>query len=164
MAPPTREAAFARRLIAERREREAMLGRDLFGEPAWDLLLELFAAHDEGRDVPLSALSRAGGVPVSTSLRWIAALGDEGKLVRLGSPSGGEREYVRLSAGTVDRMRGLLRSWIGAAGSSFSIADRVRLRWAAGFHSRSWSSSCRLAFKRSVSSPMRAARSGGAAA
>jgi hypothetical protein len=43
----------AERLYAERRRRDEYFPAALFGEPAWDLLLALFIAHDEGRHVSL---------------------------------------------------------------------------------------------------------------
>jgi hypothetical protein len=45
--------AVAERLYAERRRRDEYFPAALFGEPAWDLLLALFIAHDEGRHVSL---------------------------------------------------------------------------------------------------------------
>ncbi len=44
----------AERLYAERRKRDEYFPPSLFGEPAWDLLLALFIAHDDGRHVSLS--------------------------------------------------------------------------------------------------------------
>jgi hypothetical protein len=44
----------AERLYAERRKRDEYFPSALFGEPAWDLLLALFIAHDDGRPVSLS--------------------------------------------------------------------------------------------------------------
>ena len=46
--------AVAERLYAERRKRDEYFPAALFGEPAWDLLLALFIAHDDGRHVSLS--------------------------------------------------------------------------------------------------------------
>jgi DNA-binding MarR family transcriptional regulator len=43
--------AMAERLYAERRRRDEHFPAGLFGEPAWDLLLALFIAHDDGRDL-----------------------------------------------------------------------------------------------------------------
>ena len=44
----------AERLYAERRRRDEYFPAALFGEPAWDLLLALFIAQDDGRHVPLA--------------------------------------------------------------------------------------------------------------
>ena len=45
--------AVAERLYADRRRREEYFPAALFGEPAWDLLLALFIAHDDGRHISL---------------------------------------------------------------------------------------------------------------
>jgi DNA-binding MarR family transcriptional regulator len=45
--------AVAERLYAERRKRDEYFPMGLFGEPAWDLLLALFIAQDDGRHFTL---------------------------------------------------------------------------------------------------------------
>jgi hypothetical protein len=54
--------AVAERLYAERRRRDEYFPAALFGEPAWDLLLALFIAHDEGRHVSLQEAYSAAKV------------------------------------------------------------------------------------------------------
>lgn len=46
----------AHRQLKLRRERDRRLRRDVFGEPAWDMLLDLFVAHFENRSTVASAL------------------------------------------------------------------------------------------------------------
>lgn len=57
--------AVAERLYAERRRRDEYFPAALFGEPAWDLLLALFIAHDEGRHVSLQEAWSAAKVDPS---------------------------------------------------------------------------------------------------
>lgn len=45
--------AVAERLYQERRRRDEYFPRGLFGEPAWDLLLALFIAHEDGKSLTL---------------------------------------------------------------------------------------------------------------
>ena len=54
--------AMAERLYAERRRREEYFPAALFGEPAWDLLLALFIAHDDGRHISLEEAYEAAKV------------------------------------------------------------------------------------------------------
>ena len=54
--------AVAERLLAERRKRDEYFPAALFGEPAWDLLLALFIARDDGRAVTLSEAYEAARV------------------------------------------------------------------------------------------------------
>lgn len=113
-APDAKPAAgaFARRLIHARREREALLGRDLFGEPAWDMLLDLFAAHEEGRAMSVTSLCIAANVPSSTALRCIAAMEEDGKLIREADTHDRRRINVKLTPAAAEQMRRLLASWI----------------------------------------------------
>jgi DNA-binding MarR family transcriptional regulator len=62
--------------VAEfRRKRDALLGQDLFSDPAWDMLLELMASHLSGRPAAAAAqLCDASGVPESTARRHIARI------------------------------------------------------------------------------------------
>lgn len=56
-----------------RRDRE-MEASDLFGEPAWDILLLLFISRQQGRTVELSTLLHAIAVPPTTTIRWLKVL------------------------------------------------------------------------------------------
>nr|NUR38391.1 hypothetical protein [Sphingomonas sp.] len=55
-----------------RRARAEVFGGDLFADPAWDILLQLYAASLGGRALRLSDLAAA--TPRSTVARWIALL------------------------------------------------------------------------------------------
>lgn len=54
--------AVAERLYADRRRRDEYFPPALFGEPAWDLLLALFIAHDDGRHVSLAEAYEAAKI------------------------------------------------------------------------------------------------------
>lgn len=87
---------IARKLFADRRRRSEIAGtNDLFGEPAWDILLGLFIAGCEGRRLSVTAVCSGAGAPESTALRWITILEKRGMIVREGEP---ERAFVKLSA------------------------------------------------------------------
>src|ERR1700748_1568816 len=53
---PERLAAFARFLLETRRRRNGVFPNVEFGEPAWDMLLDLYLQHVEGRRVCVSSL------------------------------------------------------------------------------------------------------------
>ena len=54
--------AMAERLYAERRKRDEYFPLGLFGEPAWDLLLALFIAQDDGRHFTLDEAYQAAKI------------------------------------------------------------------------------------------------------
>lgn len=72
----------ARAIYAMRRGRQSLFPQDLFAEPAWDLLLDLFIKRVEGRQVSVTSACLAAGVPTTTGLRWIANLESAGLLDR----------------------------------------------------------------------------------
>jgi len=67
-------------LLSVRRGREALFGPHLFSDPAWDVILELYAAKLANRRMSPSELARAVGAPSSVIARWIEALADAGVL------------------------------------------------------------------------------------
>jgi Winged helix DNA-binding domain len=86
-----------RRLIRMRRLRDSFFRTDLFADPAWDMLLDLFAAHIEGDRVAVSSLCIAAAVPQTTALRWITTMVEAGLFVRQADPLDGRRIFIQLS-------------------------------------------------------------------
>lgn len=74
------ESVKARRLYAERRRREKHFSNAgaLFGEPGWDILLDLFIAYEKGKPQSVSTTCIGACVPPTTALRWIALLEHQG--------------------------------------------------------------------------------------
>lgn len=76
---------LARKVYAVRRRREAIPGTaGLFGEPAWDILLDLFIAAREGRRISLASACEGAAAPEASALRWIAILERRGLIVSEG--------------------------------------------------------------------------------
>jgi hypothetical protein len=83
--PSAELAELIRKARAERRRRTLRarhLPAGLFGEPAWDLLLDIFANRAEGKRVSFSSTCLATGVPAGEAARWINVLEAEGLLFR----------------------------------------------------------------------------------
>jgi DNA-binding MarR family transcriptional regulator len=104
----------ARRLLRERRLRERMFDGTEFGEPAWDILLNLYIAHHEGKLVSVSSLCIAAGVPATTALRWISTMEVRGQLRRHRDPIHKRRMFMSLSADTLSAMDRYLTSLAAA--------------------------------------------------
>ncbi len=95
----------ARRLYRDRRTRGLLFGdENLFGEPAWDLLLDLFIAAKERKRVPVTSACIGAAVPTTTALRWLALLEERGLILREADPTDARRIFVRLSADAYARM------------------------------------------------------------
>lgn len=89
--------------------------RSLFGEPAWDMLLDLYIARASGADLQVSSVCIEAGTPSTTVLRWIARLEREGLVYRTADRGDGRRRYVRLTDEGVLLMNRLLAA-IGPIG------------------------------------------------
>lgn len=90
---------LARQTYDDRRRRSKIFrSEDLFGEPAWDILLDLFIAAKERRRVSVTSACIGSAVPSTTALRWITILERQGLLVREADPGDARRVYVKLSA------------------------------------------------------------------
>jgi DNA-binding MarR family transcriptional regulator len=102
-------ATEARRLYRQRRRRDRYFPANLFAEPAWDILLDLYVAQAEGRATTTSSACIGAAVPQTTGLRWLTRLEDEG-LVRRSTSAGDERmRLVTLTDDGFQRMTELLR-------------------------------------------------------
>lgn len=91
-------ALLVRSTIWVRGRRRRFVNGDLFADPAWDMLLELFASLLEQRPVSVSKLCHASGVPDTTALRWIRRLEEEHLVVRTPDASDARRVFVGLSS------------------------------------------------------------------
>ncbi|MDP8912848.1 MAG: hypothetical protein M3N39_04640 [Pseudomonadota bacterium] len=80
-----------------RRERERLFGSSIFGDAGWDILLDLFMAREEGRDVTLSSIYEAASLAESAMLRCLAMLIDEGLIVRESRSPDPRGTHLRLS-------------------------------------------------------------------
>lgn len=110
---PTAEAV--RNVIRARRVRDGIFPDRLFADPAWDMLLDLYAAHLEERQVSVSSLCLAAAVPATTALRWIDNLEGEGLLLRRADPSDARRVHLALSPDCAERMARVFRSTMMSA-------------------------------------------------
>ena len=85
-----------------RRPRDRILPGGLFAEPSWDILLDLYVAHQADKPLSVSAVCTIPGVPPTTALRHVKHLVDRGYVVRQPSPNDGRRVYLHLAS---DMMR-----------------------------------------------------------
>ncbi|MCY1671419.1 MarR family transcriptional regulator [Novosphingobium sp. SL115] len=101
-------------LYALRRKRDAIADRrGLFGEPGWDILLDLFIADRRRTEIQVSSVCLDAGVPSTTILRWIARLEAEGLIYRIADNADARRRYVRLT----DEGRRMMASVLDGMGS-----------------------------------------------
>ncbi len=95
--PGLPDPRLIRDVLKRRRKRAKFFGEELFGDPAWDMILDLAAATAEGQRVSVTSLCVAAAVPATTALRWIGQMVDAGLLVRQEDSIDKRRTYIALS-------------------------------------------------------------------
>jgi hypothetical protein len=102
---------LALKAYRDRRRRADIFGDEtLFGEPAWDILLDLFVAGEKGKRVAVTSACIGSGVPSTTALRWLNVLELRGLVEREDDNSDARRSFVRLTA----KARALMATYYSA--------------------------------------------------
>jgi hypothetical protein len=107
---PLPDPQVVRQIIANRQARARFFDPELFGDPAWDMLLDLTAAHGEGARVSVTSLCIAAGVPATTALRWLTQMVESGIFERVPDPADKRRAFIGLSEKALTAMSGYFAS------------------------------------------------------
>jgi hypothetical protein len=83
--------------IRSRRLRGHFFDADLFADPAWDMMLQLFYHELTQRRIAVSVLTAAAAVPATTALRWINKMVEDGICIRRADRLDGRRVFVELT-------------------------------------------------------------------
>lgn len=94
--PPVQPGQIEK-IIDARRLRASFFDSDLFADPAWDMLLDLYRAHLAQQRICVTSVCFGAGVPVSTALRWLNALEQRNLAKRSQDPLDGRRFFVALT-------------------------------------------------------------------
>ena len=95
---PERRRATLDDLRAVRKVRDRYFPTELFSDPCWEMLLDLYDARLGEAEVTVSSLGAASGVPLTTALRRMDVLQKHGFIERVVDPDDRRRTIVRLSA------------------------------------------------------------------
>ncbi|MFC0204658.1 response regulator [Novosphingobium soli] len=95
-AGPEQLTGFIRDLLRREMKRREIGGGELFGDPTWAMLLDLLLAKIEDRRVSVSSACIASGAPMSTALRLVRRLVDEGVLCRLPDEQDRRRHFLAI--------------------------------------------------------------------
>lgn len=99
-----------RNLLKLRRNRDRFFKTELFADPAWDILLELYGAALGQYRMSVSNLCMGAAVPATTALRWIKQLEDEGLIDRKADPTDARRTFLELSHKGIETMDAYFRT------------------------------------------------------
>lgn len=86
------------RAYEERRKRGRHFeNTQLFGEPAWDILLDLYIHQARNESVSVKSATIGSGASAATALRWLDVLDKEGLVRSEEDPSDNRRRLLRLT-------------------------------------------------------------------
>ena len=100
-------SSVVRGVLAARKRRLEHFPELVFDEPAWDMLLKLFASELDGEPISVTSVCSASHVPDATASRWFGKLEKKGFVRRQQDPKDGRRAWVQLTP----RGRSALRSY-----------------------------------------------------
>ncbi len=109
---------MARECYSARRRRSRYLSADLFGEPTWDILLDLYVASRENRRVPTTSACIGAHVPPTTALRWLRILEMRALVEREEDGRDGRRTFVKLTP----RGKAVMEAFLGSMADTLLVA------------------------------------------
>jgi len=115
-------AAVARAMLSARQKIGQYFEPSLFADPARDILLDLFAAGEEGRRISVTSCCVAAGVPSTTALRWIDLLKQKGMVIATPDERDGRRILLNLSEPSRHAMARYLQAISGISAELLPVA------------------------------------------
>lgn len=115
--PVARKRAALANLRTIRRTRDQYFPSDLFSDPCWEMLLDLYDAKLVGAEVTVTSLGAASGVPLTTALRRMEALQSHGLIVRVEDAGDKRRTIIRLTAPGLQAVENFFESHLGRSGT-----------------------------------------------
>lgn len=101
-----RSASLTAAMLEFRRFRLNVLPAELFSEPAWDLLLELYVADAEGRRLTARQVCERSKIPPVVMSRWLQHLSQAGFVI--GDGTRDIDDILTLSAAMLARMEEMM--------------------------------------------------------
>lgn len=93
----TQDLEMVEAMISIRGLRDRFFESDLFFDPAWSMLIDLYRAELKGQRLSVTSVCIASGVAGTTALRYVSALEDRGYLTRLPDAKDKRRAFVALT-------------------------------------------------------------------
>ena len=97
-------------LLASRKARLKFFDSDLFFDPTWAILLDLYQSEMLGKQVSVTSICLGSGVPSTTALRYLRILEERGYIARVSDEQDKRRSFVTLT----DRAREAMVSYLQA--------------------------------------------------
>ncbi|WP_143066761.1 MarR family transcriptional regulator [Sphingobium sp. YR768] len=104
-------------MLRSRERRKHSFPSVTFGEPGWDMILQLYVAYCAGEVIDVSGLCGCTGVSKTTALRHLDRLAAQQLVERLDDSADGRRIFVQPSKTLLEQTE----QWLDAASLSLDI-------------------------------------------
>lgn len=111
--PVARKRAALGELKTMRRLRSQYFPAELFSDPCWEMLLDLYDAALAGAEVTVTSLGAASGVPQTTALRRMETLQAHNLIVRTEDKNDKRRTIIRLSDTGMQAVENFFETYLG---------------------------------------------------
>ena len=105
-------ARRARLIFTTRRKRSQIFGKGMFGEPAWDMLVALYVGDTDGPRATVGRLGELTETPLTTAIRWLDYLEQQGLVHREQHPTDRRAIFVELT----DKGRSAMEEFLSGTG------------------------------------------------
>ena len=95
-------------LLEQEKQRQELIGGMLFSNPAWIIVLDLFASYIENRPVTVGDAVLVGGIPRSTGSRLIRALEAQDIIYIKCDQSDRRRSIIQLTPTAIEKVQQLI--------------------------------------------------------
>jgi len=109
--------------ICERRDIGRHLGFEIFSNPAWDMMLDLYRAFLLGQQISISSLTLASNVPATTARRSIAAIVEAKLAYYRPDPTDRRRVHIEITPRAVEKLE-LIFDLVPRSSSTGIMPDR----------------------------------------
>ena len=110
-SPDKRKRQVLEDLRAVRKVRSKYFPSELFSDPCWEMLLDLFDGQLSGQEVTITSLGAASGSPLTTALRRMDVLQAHGLIERIAGSGDKRRTIVRLSKSGLEAVERFLDTY-----------------------------------------------------
>ncbi len=85
------------------------LGAGLFADSCWNMCLDTYICDLKGEKITVSSIAHSSGIPMTTAMRYINVMAEQGLLEKTQNPSDNRMIFISTSATCKDKVSTILR-------------------------------------------------------
>lgn len=88
------------------------MGTGLFSDSCWDMCLDIYICDLKGEQITVSSVAHSSGIPMTTAMRYINVMSEEGLLEKTPNPSDNRMIFVSTSSSCKERISDVLQNFL----------------------------------------------------